>query len=136
MDKLPDYTIKRHPRAKRLKLKVTALGQLEVVAPRGVVKYRIEQFVNENTQWINDAIEKCRDRRLSDPNLGLNLPEHINLIALNRLWKIQYIGASKPKLQELDDHVIVYHQAKDEAIYLLHNWLLKKARAYLVERLE
>ncbi len=56
------YIHKVSPRAKRIKLSVSRLGEVIVTSPRFVPKLLIDRFVSQNQTWIEKAKTKLTDK--------------------------------------------------------------------------
>src|SRR3569832_1778957 len=64
----PHYTVRVRPRARRLQLKVSPLGKVEVVAPHRVAAKDVHVFVERHGQWLQRTLvwlsaerARCRD---------------------------------------------------------------------------
>jgi len=57
-----DFVLRRPPRTKYLRLRISADGSLSVAAPRAYPIFLINQFISSRAQWIVTNIKKVRDR--------------------------------------------------------------------------
>ncbi|MEO8401497.1 MAG: SprT family zinc-dependent metalloprotease [Gammaproteobacteria bacterium] len=92
----PVYTIKKHPRAKHVKLKASAQHGLELIVPPRFNLKHVPSILDENKSWILKQLLKLQ-QTAAEPKTD-NLPDKIILSALNQTWHISYI-ASEVKLQ-------------------------------------
>lgn len=53
-----EYTIKKHPRAKHIRISVRKDGSVTVTVPKRVAKKHGEAFVREKADWIRKRIEE------------------------------------------------------------------------------
>ena len=88
---LPDYSVRRSPKAKNLRLKVTREDGLCVVVPRGFDEKRIPALLKQKKVWIADAMTRVGEtRRFLEPRPVKHLPESLRLVALGETWPIVY----------------------------------------------
>jgi predicted metal-dependent hydrolase len=132
---LPDYTVRRSPRAKHVRLHITPTEGLVVVVPPRFDANRVPDLLEARRGWI--------DRKLATIELidvDLALPETIELDAIGRSWRVDYRPGSS---------VIVSAREKDGALILsgsvddpaksraaLRRWLARQAKRHLVPWLE
>lgn len=63
------YTVQTHPRARYLKLKVLGNGEVVVVKPKyGWILKNLDQFVNENRDWIEKTRAKLKTKKPISPH--------------------------------------------------------------------
>ncbi|HFE37276.1 MAG TPA: DUF45 domain-containing protein, partial [Gammaproteobacteria bacterium] len=128
-----EYAINYHARAKRIRIKVNALGNVGVVAPKGASSVEIAYFVKKNARWIEKTLAKLKDDRLNHIDLGLKPPQNITLTALSKKLLVNYSSSSdRRSLQETDSQLIVMANSDDERVALLRQWLQQKAKQRLV----
>ncbi len=76
------YEHKVHPRSKRIKLSITPQGRVLVTSPRLTPKFFIDQFVRNNSEWIErvkakQATQQIGTNRNSVMIFGETYPIHI-----------------------------------------------------------
>jgi hypothetical protein len=72
---LPDYSVRRSPRAKNLRLKVTREEGLLVVVPKGYDEKKIPSVLKQKKVWITDALKRIGEtRRYLEPKPVKHLP--------------------------------------------------------------
>lgn len=86
MAKIPEYTLKKSKRAKRLRLAVYCDGSVVVTAPMGVQKSIVEKFFADKRQWVMDKINFFKRvdskaiRTLSEDDYLNHKEEALNLV--------------------------------------------------------
>ena len=81
--------IRRHPRARRLKLKVRSDASVEVVAPNGVSGADIRRFVGQHSEWVERAVARAREAMIGRGGRS-PFPESLPLRALGRDVRVIY----------------------------------------------
>ena len=81
----PLYRIKKHARAKHVKLKPVENHWLEITIPLRFNVKKIPGILEENKNWIIEHLAKARIKKTD------SLPDHISLRALNQSWSIHYL---------------------------------------------
>ena len=88
---LPNYSIRRSPKAKNLRLKVTHQDGLCVVVPKDFDEKKIPPLLKRKQVWIVDAMKRVGEtRRFLEPRPIKHLPESLRLMALGKTWPIVY----------------------------------------------
>ena len=88
---LPDYSVRYSPRAKNLRLRVTADEGLCVVVPMGFDETRIPALLSQKKMWLADAMKRIGEtRRFLEPRPVRHLPESLRLVALGETWSVTY----------------------------------------------
>lgn len=85
------YTLKHHPRARRVKLRVDPNGELTVTAPRAVSRSQVDGWVAERRSWVESV--RARQARLRsdlDPSTLGPRPDRILLPAIGEEWRLSY----------------------------------------------
>ncbi len=139
----PQYTIKRHPRAKYVKLKASQKHGLELVVPTRFSLKNIPAVLLENRTWIEKQLLKLS--KLAENDLFVHeeiLPEKIFLRSINQIWNIQYIDSpspikiiSRPHQEMAIIGKIETQHHKDQCKKLLTHWVKKMAKIYLASQL-
>jgi len=98
LDRETNYTLRVHPRARRVRLRVDERGQLTVTVPRHFDRRRLPALLAERRGWI-EAVRADIDRQRAflAPELKGPRPGRIELPALDEVWQVEYepIGSSK-----------------------------------------
>ena len=143
-----DYTIRESPRAKRVALRVSRRGDLEVVIPRGLDPDIVPHIVERHEAWIERRLSRAaRDRMLMDPEPPDGRPTHIALRALREEILVTYVPRDSSRLTVLHDrsgsidgtgklHVVGPVAQPADCRAALRRWLRRQARDFLVPRLD
>lgn len=86
------YTVRRHPRARRLKLRVLRDGSVQVTAPKSARRSGIQAFVDAAGPWIRQRRAALDARRLPAAERG-PFPARLRLDAIGRLLPVTYVTA-------------------------------------------
>jgi predicted metal-dependent hydrolase len=131
-----DLTIRRHPRARHVRLKVVPPGRVEVVVPQQFDSRELPAILAHHQEWIDRTIDRMRfDYRTSD---ALRPPEQVVLDAIGGLWQLHYEPrqGSRGSLREPSDGELRLRHSGEEWRSLLKRWLVRKAEQQLVPWLE
>lgn len=128
------YRLLRHPRARRLRLRVERDGALVVTAPKRLRQGEIDRFVQAQEGWIARVRERlARAREGRDPAVFGMRPAGIELPAVQEQWRVVYgedeIESSEPLLRLPDS------EAEEATTRLLQDWLKQRARQTLTPRI-
>jgi predicted metal-dependent hydrolase len=135
---LPPYQVRINPRAKSVRLSITAAKGLVVTLPRYVSPTVIPQILVEKRDWIDKAFQNLAEHPPATPK---TLPSELKLNAIGEKWQVVY----KPKesrsvsLTVHSSRVLVIegkvtaHQASRT---LLNKWVREKAEQVLPGWLE
>lgn len=144
MESLPQYTVRESRRARRVSLRVTFRGELEVVVPRRFDRGRIPRLVAGKLVWIERTLERVREERgLIGPHCFDILPAEIDLPAAGERWAVDYGQAPLRgvRLKELPPehegetgHLLLRGDVSDRPACkeALRRWLRRRARERLV----
>jgi hypothetical protein len=140
MPKLPPFTLRESPKAKRVILKISAQNGLEVVIPRGFSHRRLPQIIREKQEWIERAFKKIQGAGYL-PDHPRELPGIISLNAVNRSFSVEYVPSPFPRLEMLHLNHFSLQIRGDLADLLgcrdlLKRWLQHQGRVHLIPWLE
>ena len=132
---LPNYSVRASKRARRLTIKVSSWGGVEVVIPVKFKRSEIPQILQSKAEWIRKSLEK------TSPVEDLKSPTTVRLSLLGETWEIRYYpsGDKTVNISELDgERLLLYGPVGDPATVAqtLNQWLQKRAKAVLVPWLE
>lgn len=129
------YRLLRHPRARRLRLRVERDGELVVTAPKRLRQGEIDRFVKAQAGWVarvRERLERVRAGR--DPAVFGLRPSGIELPAVGERWRVVYwedeIGGRDPILR------MPGGEHAEATARRLQDWLKRHARLSLTSRLE
>lgn len=85
-----DYEIRPSPRAKNLRLKISARDGLVVIAPNGAEPARVMELVKSRTDWISDRLREFDNVRHIIHEARPVRPQAFDLPALAETWRVEY----------------------------------------------
>lgn len=109
------FRIRRHPRARRLKLRVRRDESVEVVAPPGVGERRIRAFVESNGDWVDNARRRVRAERRDGPEND-PFPAVLALRAIGQRIGVGVDGGERPGWSWRPDGLAVELPERDAAV--------------------
>jgi len=136
------YSVKESPKAKHVRLKVSARDGMVVVVPQGFDQSRIPGLLQRKKDWLEKATEKIdQQRKFLEPKPNGALPERITLRAVGEEWAIEYRLTGSPKVTAVERpgrRLLVYGDLDNiEACKnALKRWLNRKVHEYIVPWLE
>lgn len=131
---LPDYQVRRSPKSKNLRLKVTRDEGLCVVVPPGFDEKKIPAILKRKEIWIADAMKRVGEaKRFLEPMPQMHLPDSIRLVALGESWAVTYredTSHSGLRLRAERGKLIVSGQDlnREDVIRKLKDWLRQRVR--------
>lgn len=143
-----NYTVRESTRARRVCLKVTHRGHVEVVVPHGFDPRRIAVLVRSKQAWIEATLQRMSLRRNATSSENVNcsasdaLPDTITLPAIAERWEVIYTTTDQPRITlTIDDaHTRLVLRGNMNSAHLcraaLRRWLLGKAQHHLTPWLE
>ncbi len=137
-----DHTIRRSDRARRMRIRVTPRGAVEVVLPRGATEAEAERFIAREREWIERALARIERQRAS---VGVTreadvLPSFVDLRAIGERVPVSYRStdaASVSTRRGRDGTLTVSGAVRDEdaCAASLRRWLHRTAKDILPDRL-
>jgi hypothetical protein len=100
------YTVSRHPRARRLKLRVLRNGSVLVTAPPHAPEAGIRSFVDAAAGWIGERRAALAVQRLPAGERG-PFPTTVRLDAIDRRLPVIYTESGSPRWRLTCDALIV-----------------------------
>jgi len=135
------YQVRVSPRAKHVCIKVSHLGEVEVVVPKGFDQRQIPEIVQQRQDWIAKTIQRITAERQSfqiEPTRLL--PESISLAALSEEWTVIYRPTNEfqVKLMPVAHQLMLQGRLEqfDLCRQVLCRWLQRKAQAHLIPWLQ
>jgi predicted metal-dependent hydrolase len=137
VDDALEYSVRVSARAKRLQLKVTAWGQVEVVVPRHVAISHAAPFVLKYRKWLQSTLAAQRALRDTQPALDSLAPDRVTLAALDEEWQVVYVQGSRMRIHaaiEEDGRRLLRIETPDVAAahLSLQHWMQDYARLRLI----
>ncbi len=131
----PQYTIKKHPLTRRVKLKASQQKGLELIVPMRFNIKHVPSILLENKAWIEKQLASFQLHPSEQ-----ELPDKIILAALNQTWSIFYIESSdnlKIIVRPHQELVLLGKiNNKEHCKKILIAWLKKLAKIHLAEKLK
>jgi predicted metal-dependent hydrolase len=129
-----DYTIRRSPRARRVRVSVDGSGEVEVVLPRRAPERAAAQAVQELESWI-----ERRRRTLARAAAELARPEGTVPFLGTNLRLVPQPG--RKRVHRRGDDLLVPtrsspHPPSDPYLRVLERWYRRQARAEIAPRLD
>lgn len=136
-DCLPLYTVRVSPRARRLHLKVSPLGKVEVVAPRRVAAQDVQLFVERHREWLRRILARLSAERARYHADEQGVPARIDLRALDQTWTVRHVPGGTRVAVDVCDGSVLHLRGGDQAttVRALRRWLRRYALATLAPRL-
>lgn len=130
----PVYKVKKHRRARHVRLSITRPHGLQITIPYRFSMRNIPDIIENHRQWITSQLEKIAAQPV------ITQPSEINLQALNQCWKVQYSESqSRLHLRSMPDHQLILsgqvHNI-ERCNALLNAWVKKIAKEALPLLLE
>jgi predicted metal-dependent hydrolase len=130
----PTYTVRESHRAKHVSLKISPVGELEIVIPPGFDQKKIPAIVQKKQRWINQVLQKVAYHQ---SGIGATLPTEIELQAIAQTWHIQYTQTPLRgiRIAEQPEHqLVLLGEISDTRLCktALQRWLIQKARVHLI----
>jgi len=127
-DDLPSYQVRISQRAKRMQLKVSPLGAVEVVLPKNIHPKHVTRFVAEHQTWIKQTQQQMAERYPAEELL----PGRLAFAATSQQWQLEYLDGKSARVAEIDNALKVYSQDDESAQKALQQWLNRRASEVLV----
>jgi predicted metal-dependent hydrolase len=133
------YQIRYSSRAKHVSIRVSNLGDVEVVVPQGFDSRKLPEILEKRKDWIAKTIQrvKAERQRFATETSSGTLPEQIVLRSLSEEWTVNYqrmsgttLTAKMVPVNRLTISGPINHQ--DACQQLLRQWLKRQAESHLV----
>ncbi len=140
--KTKSYRVRESVRAKHVSIKISHLGEVEVVVPMGFDRRQIPDIIRKRQDWIAKTIQRIvAERQLATPVAGNalagELPAQLQLQSLAEQWQIYYkaVTGNQVILTTTATHRLNIRGAIDRhplCHRALQQWLKRKAEAQLI----
>ncbi len=133
----PAYTVRVSPRARHVRLKVSAAEGVVVITPRGFDPYRIPEILARHRDWLHKHISRIRDQQSRHAEAPKDaLPEMILLEAIGERWSVEYRDTPTPYVSACEhgeNLLLLKGNVQNEAAChaALKRWLMRKACRHL-----
>lgn len=133
-----DYSVRVSPRARRMSLRVSRWGRVEVVVPRRHSANGVARFVAEQRAWIRETLADFTREYGAAPEP--RLPVRLALRATGETWTVQYRShaGGAASVRETPGRLVVAGDrlSLETCVPLLRAWLQRHARRELVPWLD
>jgi predicted metal-dependent hydrolase len=138
---LPPYAVRKSLRARRMSLRVSASGRVEVVVPAGAAQRSVEAFVLRHGDWLRRTVARVEQKPVLPPAALELLPKRIELRAVREQWEVEYRDEPGRRLAlwAAGERTLVLRGGCEDAhagAALLREWLSAAARAHLLPWLQ
>lgn len=135
-----EYRIRRSPRARNVRLQLSAREGLTVVIPQRFDVRRVPAIVDGKRDWIEATLKRFAEAPESPCQPEAARPETLVLAALGESWSIEYRPMKTRRIGVIVDRpgwVTVYGSLDDPGACreALRRWLHQRTRQELVPRL-
>lgn len=137
---LPPFTIRESPRARRVRLRVTAEEGLVVVVPRAFPRSRVPALVEQRREWAVRALAETREqlaRRRSDSGDAgpETVPTVVRLLALGEELRVVLAASASDSVRATErDGAVVLSGAVEDVVQCraaLRRWIARRAASEL-----
>lgn len=140
------YRIRESVRAKHVSIKVSHLGEVEIVVPKGFDQRKLPEILEKRKDWIAKTTQRIAAERelmtagLVEPS-EQKLPEQLELRSLPEAWTVKYYQGTGRQMvaHMIGTHQLAVHAPLDQpqlCYRILKHWLIRKAEAELIPWLE
>ncbi|WP_416672751.1 M48 family metallopeptidase [Egbenema bharatensis] len=139
------YRVRESTRAKHVSIKVSHLGEVEVVIPQGFDRRKIPEILERRKDWIAKTTQRIAAERqlmaVKTPEPAQKLPSHLELRSIAQTWSVKYYqgGGNQLIANVSGTNQLAVHASLDQpqACYrVLRHWLMRKAEAELLPWLQ
>ena len=133
----PAYLLKRHARARHVKLKASPSHGLEIVVPTRFNLKNIPAILEENKLWIQKRLHEIQATIPKDEGL----PTVLHLRALNQSFIIHYLKSNNKKIKLFERHqgeLVLMGDVTDheQCKKILTIWIKRRAQLFLSQLLQ
>jgi predicted metal-dependent hydrolase len=135
-DGSPGWHVRISRRARRLTMRVSPGGRVEVVVPQGVGIPAVERFVSRHREW---AERRLRELAAQAPLAAERRPASVHLALSDRRWHVEYLPSARSSAVEAGEGVLRVRTptGTDAQVgHALQRWLSREAAVHLHGRLD
>ncbi|MBW4464332.1 MAG: M48 family metallopeptidase [Pegethrix bostrychoides GSE-TBD4-15B] len=138
------YRVRESARAKHVSIRVSHLGEVEVVIPTGFDRRQIPEIIKKRQDWIAKTTQRIVAERQAAPVSATEpLPASLSLQALPEVWELRYepttasyiTTSTKLAKSAKSAHQLILRGATDQPLLcqrILEQWLKRKAELHLI----
>lgn len=131
---LPAYRVRESRRARRARIQVTPLGDVEVVVPYGFNTGLIPAFLGSHQDWLERVLARTRSQRPVE--LDQPIPGNVALAAIGKDYELYYRQGARNRVKQSGDALEVFLNPDAELHKVLQRWLSQVARTHLTTETE
>ena len=140
-----NYEVRVSHRSRRVYLRLTPLGKLEVVIPKGFNQKHIPDILCQRRDWIKRTQAKQQAIWARSPEQYCLQPQTINLQALGEHWQVEYVYQQRQRVKLRPDNKTQCLQlllpskldnAEQKIAQSLQKWLSQYAKQTLIPWLD
>jgi len=132
---LPEYTIRRSPRAKHVRLRITPVEGLVVILPRRFDAAHVPDLLDAKRSWIDRKLATIK--RI---DVDIAPPKKIELKAIGKTWQVDYRPTPSGRVAacQTGSQLVLSGATEDHPTcrVALKRWLARQAKLDLVPWLE
>lgn len=132
----PDFHVRISKRARRLSMRVSPGGRIEVVVPPGVGIPAIERFVAQHRAW---AERRAKEFAAQAPRVAERRPTHVGLPLTGESWQVHYESATRSSVRDDGEGGLLVRTPRGtdaEVGHALLRWLTRRMEPELRSRLD
>ncbi|MBD2329338.1 SprT family zinc-dependent metalloprotease [Alkalinema sp. FACHB-956] len=131
------YSVRESKKAKRVSLRMSLDGNLEVVIPIGFDRSTVPAIVAKHQTWIDKTQTKLATQNPPSKKAQRELlPKAIDLQATTESWQVEYTPANLKsiRISEMEPYVILWGNTQNDRLCrkALKSWLTRRAEAFLI----
>ncbi|MBE9515415.1 MAG: M48 family metallopeptidase [Proteobacteria bacterium] len=127
---LPPYRVRESRRARRARIQVTPMGDVEVVVPQGFNISLVPAFLGSHQDWLEKIL--ARTRALRPAELDNPIPASVTLAAIGLECEVFYRQGERNRVKlTANDTLDVFLSPEAELHKVLQRWLTRTARKHL-----
>ncbi len=131
---IPEYRLRISRRARRVNIRVSPAGQVEVVVPQGFDPAEVPCLLRQRRDWLEQVFARIEKRQQQRPDTHGLQPRRIELPAAGESWRVDYSREYRRALViRRHERRLVLSQENSAAASAgqLRQWLQKCARQIL-----
>lgn len=125
--------LRRHPRARHVRLKIHPPGRVEVVVPPGFDERDLPAILDRHSAWVEERLRQFA--ALHGPQaVVLSPPAVLALQAIDERWLVEYRARSGVRngcRESPEGRLVVTAESDGQRRALLKGWLLRRAKQQL-----
>ncbi len=127
-------SLRRSARARRIRLRITRLGQVELVVPKGFSARHLPPLLDQHEEWVVQILTRLGEEAHLQ---RAEAPRQIELPAIGRRWRLAYLAEDGGRYgcREKGDGLLQV-SGGNHWQSAIRRWLLRQGREHLTPWLE